>query len=107
MYFAKRLAAMVPLLLVISMLAFLLIHVAPGGPFDKERAPASPEIKRNIEAKYHLNEPLFIETVTAAAADAGRRVQLLEKRAQANDHAILLGVPESHYLKCLILRVLE
>ena len=56
---------------------------------------------------YHLNEPLFIETVTAAAADAGRRVQLLEKRAQANDHAILLGVPESHYLKCLILRVLE
>ena len=56
---------------------------------------------------YHLNEPLFIETVAAAAADAGRRVQLLEKRTQANDHAILLGVPESHYLKCLILRVLE
>lgn len=50
---------MVPLLLVISMLAFLLIHIAPGGPFDKERAPASPEIKRNIEAKYHLNEPLW------------------------------------------------
>jgi oligopeptide transport system permease protein len=58
-YFAKRLIAMVPLLLVISMLSFLLIHVAPGGPFDKERAPASPEIKRNIEAKYHLNEPLW------------------------------------------------
>jgi len=50
---------MVPLLIVISLLAFLLVHVAPGGPFDKERAPASPEIKRNIEAKYHLNEPLW------------------------------------------------
>jgi oligopeptide transport system permease protein len=58
-YFAKRLVALVPLLLVISLMAFLLIHIAPGGPFDKERAPASPEIKRNIEAKYHLNEPLW------------------------------------------------
>ncbi len=50
---------MVPLMLVISFLAFLLVHVAPGGPFDKERAPASPEIKRNIEARYHLNEPVW------------------------------------------------
>ena len=56
---------------------------------------------------YHLSETLLLETVAAAAADAGRRVQLVEKRAQAADHPILLGVPESHYLKCLILRVLE
>jgi len=41
------------------MMAFSLVHLAPGGPFDKERAPASPEIKRNIEAKYHLNEPVW------------------------------------------------
>jgi len=59
MYFIKRLLGMIPLLLVISMLSFLLVHIAPGGPFDKERAPASPEIKRNIEAKYHLNEPIW------------------------------------------------
>jgi len=58
-YFLKRILAMLPLLIVISLLAFLLVHVAPGGPFDKERAPASPEIKRNIEAKYHLDEPLW------------------------------------------------
>src|SRR4051812_18381086 len=50
---------MAPLLLIISLLAFLLLHAAPGGPFDKERAPASPEIKRHIEAKYHLNEPIW------------------------------------------------
>jgi|SRR4051812_6530653 len=50
---------MIPLLLIISMMSFLLMHLAPGGPFDKERAPASPEIKRNIEAKYHLNEPVW------------------------------------------------
>ena len=59
MYFLRRLIGMIPLLLVISLLSFVLVHIAPGGPFDKERAPASPEIKRNIEAKYHLNEPLW------------------------------------------------
>jgi len=58
-YFIKRIFGIVPLLLIISMMAFLLVHLAPGGPFDKERAPASPEIKRNIEAKYHLNEPVW------------------------------------------------
>jgi oligopeptide transport system permease protein len=46
MYFLKRLIFSIPLLLVISALAFALVHLAPGGPFDRERAPASPEIKR-------------------------------------------------------------
>ena len=46
-------------MLVISFLAFCLVHVAPGGPFDRERAPASPEIERNLKAKYHLDEPLW------------------------------------------------
>ncbi len=59
MYFLRRIAFAVPLLLVISALAFLLVHLAPGGPFDTERKPASPEIERNIKAKYHLDEPLW------------------------------------------------
>lgn len=59
MYFLKRLLFAIPLLLVISALAFWLVHIAPGGPFDRERAPASPEIERNLEAKYHLNEPVW------------------------------------------------
>jgi len=58
-YFIKRLLLGIPLLLVISFLAFLLVHAAPGGPFDRERNPASPEIKRALEARYHLNEPLL------------------------------------------------
>jgi oligopeptide transport system permease protein len=57
MYFLKRLAALVPLLLLISFLAFMLVRMAPGGPFDRERKPASPEIERAIKAKYHLDEP--------------------------------------------------
>jgi oligopeptide transport system permease protein len=59
MYFLKRLATLVPLLLVISFLAFVLVRVAPGGPFDRERQPASPEIKRALEAKFHLDEPVW------------------------------------------------
>lgn len=56
---------------------------------------------------YHLAEDMFVELVTEAARDAGRKVQLVEKRAQSSDHPILLGMPETHYLKCLLLRVLD
>ena len=59
MYFLRRLIFAVPLLLVISALAFALVHLAPGGPFDRERVPASPEIERNLKAKYHLDEPVW------------------------------------------------
>jgi oligopeptide transport system permease protein len=59
MYFFKRLIFAIPLLLVISALAFVLVRLAPGGPFDRERAPASPEIERNLNAKYHLDEPIW------------------------------------------------
>jgi oligopeptide transport system permease protein len=59
MYFLKRLLFAIPLLLVISALAFALVHLAPGGPFDRERAPASPEIEHALKAKYHLDEPVW------------------------------------------------
>jgi len=59
MYFLRRLIYAVPLLLVFSAITFGLAHLAPGGPFDRERKPASPEIERNIRAKYHLDEPVW------------------------------------------------
>ena len=59
MYFVRRILFAVPLLLVISALAFVLVRLAPGGPFDRERAPASPEIERHLKAKYHLDEPVW------------------------------------------------
>lgn len=55
---------------------------------------------------YHISEELFLEIVNQAAIDARRRVQLIEKRMQASDHPVLLGVPETYYLKCLIARVI-
>ena len=59
MYFVRRLAMLVPLLLVILAVSFLLVRLVPGGPFDRERQPASPEIERQIAAKYHLDEPAW------------------------------------------------
>jgi 23S rRNA (cytosine1962-C5)-methyltransferase len=55
---------------------------------------------------YHVSEELFLEIVNQAAMDAHRRVQLIEKRMQAADHPVLLGMPETYYLKCLIARVI-
>ena len=55
MYFLRRLLLLFPLLLVVSFLGFVLVRIAPGGPFDRERKPASPDIDRQIKAKYHLD----------------------------------------------------
>lgn len=56
---------------------------------------------------YHMSEDLFFELITEAAVDARRRVQVVERRSQSSDHPVLLGVPETHYLKCVIARVVE
>jgi oligopeptide transport system permease protein len=57
-YTILRFLGAVPTLLVIITLAFLLLHAAPGGPFDVERQ-LPPAIKQNIEHTYHLDEPLY------------------------------------------------
>jgi 23S rRNA (cytosine1962-C5)-methyltransferase len=56
---------------------------------------------------YHMSEEVFLDIIADAALDAHRRVQLVEKRAQSTDHPVLLSVPETHYLKCVIARVIE
>jgi 23S rRNA (cytosine1962-C5)-methyltransferase len=54
---------------------------------------------------HHVPLQEFTEVVTAAASDAGRRVQVLEIRGAAPDHPAMLTLPETSYLKCLICRV--
>ncbi len=54
---ASRLLGLIPTLLVLITIAFFMIRLAPGGPFDSEKI-LPPEIKANLEAKYHLDEPL-------------------------------------------------
>lgn len=54
---ASRLLGLIPTLLVLITIAFFMIRLAPGGPFDSEKI-LPPEIKANLDAKYHLDEPL-------------------------------------------------
>jgi len=54
---------------------------------------------------HHLSEEMLEDLVLDAANDAGRRLQILERRGAGRDHPVLMGVPETRYLKCLFLRV--
>jgi 23S rRNA (cytosine1962-C5)-methyltransferase len=55
---------------------------------------------------YHVSETDFLGAIASAACDAHRTVVVVERRTQSRDHPILLTVPETHYLKCFILRAL-
>lgn len=54
---------------------------------------------------YHVGEELFMEMLVDASRDAGRMIQVIEKRTQGRDHPMLLTVPETFYLKCVVLRI--
>lgn len=55
---------------------------------------------------HHLSEAALLEIIAAASLDTHRKLRVLERRTQAQDHPILLTVPETMYLKCLILEAL-
>jgi oligopeptide transport system permease protein len=101
MYYLKRLAGMVPLLVIISFLAFVLVRMAPGGPFDRERIPASAEVERQLKARYHLDEPLWKQYLrylgNLAQGDFGPSLKqqnhsVNEIIAQALPVSLMLGV---------------
>jgi 23S rRNA (cytosine1962-C5)-methyltransferase len=54
---------------------------------------------------HHFSEAMLLEVLAGASLDSGKTLRVLERRSQAQDHPILLTVPETHYLKCLILQV--
>ena len=56
---------------------------------------------------YNVNEALFAEMLHSASVDSHTAVTIVEKRLQSRDHPVLVGVPETYYLKCFILRKLE
>jgi oligopeptide transport system permease protein len=56
-YALLRILGAIPTILLVIAIAFLMVHAAPGGPFDEERV-LPPEIERNVERAYHLDEPL-------------------------------------------------
>jgi len=79
-YALRRLLGIFPVLLVVFTLSFLLMRLAPGGPFDAEK-PVPPEVKRNLELKYHLREPACEARFLPALAEA--RTPSAEKALRA------------------------
>lgn len=59
----------------------------------------------SCSCSHHMSEAHLLEVIAAAALDCGKLLRVLERRTQAQDHPILLTVPETHYLKCLIFEV--
>lgn len=55
---------------------------------------------------YHISEALFLQILAEAANDARKTVVVAARRTQAQDHPILLTMPETHYLKCLIVKAM-
>jgi 23S rRNA (cytosine1962-C5)-methyltransferase len=55
---------------------------------------------------FHVSESDFLEMLASAAADAHRPLRVLEVRRQSQDHPVLLNIPETHYLKCVICEAL-
>lgn len=60
----------------------------------------------SCSCSHHVSEAMLLEIIASASLDTGRPLRVLERRTQALDHPILLTVPETHYLKCLILEAL-
>ena len=56
---------------------------------------------------YNVDEAMFADILHAASADSRTALAVVEKRTQGRDHPVLLGVPETYYLKCFILRRVE
>jgi len=61
----------------------------------------------SCSCSYNVSEDMFADVVHAASIDSHTPVALVEKRMQGRDHPVLVGVPETHYLKCFILRRVE
>ncbi len=102
-YSLRRLASAIPTLFLLITVAFFLIRIAPGGPFDSERA-LPPEIEANLAAKYHLDEPLVFQYARylwqIARLDLGPSFHYLDWTV--ND-LILQGAPISFTLGILAL----
>src|SRR5918911_2736858 len=58
-YLLGRVMGIIVVFIIVSMLAFVLMHSVPGGPFDEEKAPLPPAAKENILHKYGLDRPLW------------------------------------------------
>jgi oligopeptide transport system permease protein len=94
-YVLRRLAGFLPVLFVIVSVSFFMMRLAPGGPFDQERALPE-QVRANIEARYHLDEPLWRQYFrylgNVARADLGPSFRYPDRSV---NELLTLGFPVS------------
>lgn len=82
LFIFRRILGSIPTLLLLLVLTFFLLRLAPGGPFDGERA-FPPEVQANIAARYGLDQPLWVQfsrwAVNTATGNLGESFQYLER----------------------------
>lgn len=104
-YLFKRLGSMAITLLVIITLTFFLMHSIPGSPFNEERA-TSEAVQKNLEAYYHLDEPLYVQYLlylkAVATFDFGPSIK---KSSQSVNELLGRGFPVSFELGMVTLIV--
>src|SRR5207245_1547097 len=59
-FIIRRILWLVPVLLFVSLITFTLMHVTPGGPWDKDK-PVSAQTVANLNARYHLDQPIWLQ----------------------------------------------
>jgi oligopeptide transport system permease protein len=96
MFWIRRVLALIPVMVAVSVVAFSLVRWAPGGPFDRDRAPASPEIERALRARYHLDDPFWRQYLRfVSGAVRGDFGPSLKHRNHTVGEVIRQGLPVS------------
>ncbi len=95
-FLLRRLLGIIPLMGVVSLVAFVLVRMAPGGPFDRERESTSPEAERLLRERYLLDAPLWKQyTHYVSHLVRGDLGQSLKHRNHTVNDIILQGLPIS------------
>lgn len=98
-YIIRRLIYMLVVLFTVAGITFLLMHAVPGGPFDSEKK-LPPEIKANLEKRYHLNDPLSVQFVNYLSAVAiPRIIDTPPTNSLEDDYLITVQVGQSHWFQ--------
>jgi ABC-type dipeptide/oligopeptide/nickel transport system permease component len=96
-YILRRLLYMIAVLIVVSIITFGLMHAVPGGPFDKEK-PLPKEIIANLERRYHLDQPLYIQYLQYMKAILVPRISTEKFPNTIDDDALFKFKVGKHYV---------
>jgi len=87
-YFVRRLLYLVAVLFIVSVITFFIMHQVPGGPFDNEKQLSAATLK-NLNAKYHLNDPLYKQYTDYMIDLIVPRITTTEKKASVIDSYLI------------------